>query len=688
MASNTQQSQTKTFHQPLTDSDEIRLLTLQPGTPYTDLRCTFTHVNLTAFHAPRYEALSYTWGTEAAVYPIHIEGNIYHIRSNLWIALNSLRSEAEERVIWIDALCINQSNILERNHQVKQMGRIYETAENVVVWLGPADHDSKDAFGFLSHGEEMPEGDRKSKAFSAVEGLLKREYWTRLWIIQEILLPTHIIIQCGKYSCDWKKLESFLNKLEQRTTKKYTTPAFEGFEAARITRNGEMAQNISPPTETTTAARFASARRKGWGRAQHKRPLFSLVVSYIDANCVEPLDKIFGLHALAAPCCCKASPVNYAETFPQVASKMIAHYILSHKEFSELHRAAENTHPPSLLRDLHIFRTHLAMTWSHYVPESRLLNRLDKGIGILKMECYSRGTVCYLSPPLDGCQTPDRESISTITSPGLAQYLYILLLKEQSLDPFATHELGLLFTIPALSEDTPPYQGEPAWEDFPLPIPRKLFLSRLVDLCKNLRLYKNSALYRDLIDPELLESDPTDKILEVNKDSSWVKTFKAWFNYFWSEASLAPSRSLQLTDTQQQHLWESILQIWFVFREAKIDPRKLQNLCPQAKGKTDVLRCRIGFADNGLMFYAPVEAQIGDRVCEAQSSNILLLARDDGENTHRFVGRCVNFIRSYPSVPARLFYGKFKRPPVMERIYLSARFEEIIRLTCVSEAGS
>jgi hypothetical protein len=93
-------------------------------------------------------ALSYCWGeehdtTKARVMPT-LAGKIttLFIRLNLANALKHLRQATGSRVLWIDAICIDQLNISERNHEVQRMGNIYKLAQRVVVWLGPANEES------------------------------------------------------------------------------------------------------------------------------------------------------------------------------------------------------------------------------------------------------------------------------------------------------------------------------------------------------------------------------------------------------------------------------------------------------------------------------------------------------------------------------------------------------------------
>ncbi|KAH7413342.1 heterokaryon incompatibility protein-domain-containing protein [Cadophora sp. MPI-SDFR-AT-0126] len=83
-----------------------------------------------------YDALSYTWGSTKKVAQITVNGSIMHVTSNLHTALLHLRYEKVDRILWIDAICIDQNNMAERRHQVQHMSRIYKEAERVVIWLG------------------------------------------------------------------------------------------------------------------------------------------------------------------------------------------------------------------------------------------------------------------------------------------------------------------------------------------------------------------------------------------------------------------------------------------------------------------------------------------------------------------------------------------------------------------------
>lgn len=146
-------------YQPLdTSKREIRLLFIQPGPWSSDsdwteddmpgnesrldedqmdndtVRCTLRTVSLD--DNPEYEALSYVWGASRKRTGIVVDGVWAMVTVNLQRALRRLRLVHEQRIMWVDALCINQEDIAERGHQVGMMAALYSSCSRCVIWLG------------------------------------------------------------------------------------------------------------------------------------------------------------------------------------------------------------------------------------------------------------------------------------------------------------------------------------------------------------------------------------------------------------------------------------------------------------------------------------------------------------------------------------------------------------------------
>jgi hypothetical protein len=123
-------------HKPLEYVGSMRFLELYPGIKGSPLRCSITEARKS--DEPLYEALSYAWGEPVFSHTIEEvpSGTHLSITANLHDALQGIQYQHASRVLWVDAICINQRDLEEKGHQVAQMGRIYEDAERVIVWLG------------------------------------------------------------------------------------------------------------------------------------------------------------------------------------------------------------------------------------------------------------------------------------------------------------------------------------------------------------------------------------------------------------------------------------------------------------------------------------------------------------------------------------------------------------------------
>ncbi|KAI4233687.1 MAG: hypothetical protein LQ349_004256 [Xanthoria aureola] len=244
---------------------EIRLMTLLPGKAGEEIHVTLRNVTLDPASPPSYEALSYAWGsaqdtlrirvaTEAiAKQAVHrsldwskstlgssdrdgFPRDSFHgvpyssldVTSNLAVALQHLRYEREPRVLWIDAICINQQDVHERSAQVERMGDIYRSARQTTIWLGPEEDDSCLAIEALDHlaskvtvdwstytvlaiGENRDDVDQDqdlpvdTEQLSSIERLLGRPWFERLWVWQEVRLARSAIVVCGLTFLQWDR---------------------------------------------------------------------------------------------------------------------------------------------------------------------------------------------------------------------------------------------------------------------------------------------------------------------------------------------------------------------------------------------------------------------------------------------------------------------------------------------------
>jgi hypothetical protein len=123
-------------HSALSSTRSIRILLLQPSNCGPDLQCTLEEVTLD--DDPQYEALSYVWGAHDPDGNTNIlcHGQRLTVTPNCCAALHRLRMKDTVRRLWIDAICIDQTSVKEKNHQVPLMGDVYQKSSDVILWLG------------------------------------------------------------------------------------------------------------------------------------------------------------------------------------------------------------------------------------------------------------------------------------------------------------------------------------------------------------------------------------------------------------------------------------------------------------------------------------------------------------------------------------------------------------------------
>ena len=134
----------------------IRLLHLKPASTNTEeLRASLVHADISQEPPPEYEALSYVWGDPVLPQVLHLDGGRTHaITTNLFNCLVSLRKVDMTRVLWVDAVCINQENLQEKEQQIALMGKIYKNATRAVIWLGQPPSTPESPTSFLSSLED------------------------------------------------------------------------------------------------------------------------------------------------------------------------------------------------------------------------------------------------------------------------------------------------------------------------------------------------------------------------------------------------------------------------------------------------------------------------------------------------------------------------------------------------------
>ncbi|KAK8859748.1 heterokaryon incompatibility protein-domain-containing protein [Apiospora arundinis] len=215
-------------HRRLSSAGSIRVVDVLPGTKENLLiQCKLREVRLDSSVA-QYEALSYAWGDSNKTCTILCDEQRLSVTENCWLALHSLRHEDRVRTLWADAVCIDQScdqegSIQERNHQIKLMGMVYNTASCVLVWLGPEEESTPKVFEFCELAQRLPENHQQGDTDPTTELMLNRlktminddnvmfSFWRmiispwffRMWTVQEIAFASEAFLIIGPRSLGW-----------------------------------------------------------------------------------------------------------------------------------------------------------------------------------------------------------------------------------------------------------------------------------------------------------------------------------------------------------------------------------------------------------------------------------------------------------------------------------------------------
>ncbi|KAL8992894.1 MAG: hypothetical protein Q9169_006759, partial [Polycauliona sp. 2 TL-2023] len=233
-------------HEALQKNDSIRLLWLEPAlSSDMVLQCQLIETELSA--APDYEALSYVWGADAYPQTLRLPSGYLKITDSLASALQALRSGDGCRLLWVDAVCINQHDGVEKAQQVARMASIYGNASKVVAWLGEDPRVSLNVSSIIKLAEkaediglQSPEGENRETilkwaygdsekgrwtmgVMSAVDdagfpSLYQSSWFTRMWIVQEALLARNLTLHFGTAYLDWDIFENVMMLMQAINT--------------------------------------------------------------------------------------------------------------------------------------------------------------------------------------------------------------------------------------------------------------------------------------------------------------------------------------------------------------------------------------------------------------------------------------------------------------------------------------
>lgn len=304
--------------------NRIRVLRIQPNTNlYANLSCTLEVVSMDS----KYIALSYTWGSVYDRADINIGGQVFSATRDLEIALRHLRANSAERVIWIDAICINQGDKSEVSWHMDCMRDVYTKAEGTMIWIGEGNSRSDFTIEHFNNTELdgpkalLADYKKFEKAWRGLEELVDRPWWSRLWIVQEAIVSKLPLLVCGRRF--WK-FNDFTRLIGFAFANKLDNLIF-----SPVVRN-------SPFTRTVVLLEMF---RKSWAEKSGDLGLhleYYIMVFGLKHNCLNPSDKVRALLGLANDRDRRdVERAGYSsDESPSVIYRKIAAYIVTHRYYN------------------------------------------------------------------------------------------------------------------------------------------------------------------------------------------------------------------------------------------------------------------------------------------------------------------------------------------------------------------
>lgn len=331
---------------------EIRLVTLLPGKSHDAIRCTLSTASLDS--APEFTALSYAWGDPSKTKQIIVDSEPFDVTVNLELGLRTIRKRWGRRVLWIDAICINQKDDQEKNVQVPEMGRLYSTAPSVLAWLGPSSTNIKlfvswmrthatksydtasavwltlDARSALSKSAKLERDWAVIRAYEGYYEFLALSYWGRVWTFQEYLLPrTPPICVCGNIQPF--QLTTVLGELGTDGLAELRNQAVKDLMAEYSSKMD--VGGLDMLNEALGSPRMQilfAVSRSAWAlpdlRDRQVQELSMFLFFTSDRQCFDERDKIFALYGLL-PAAQEIYPPDYTKPITEVMLQAAAYIV-------------------------------------------------------------------------------------------------------------------------------------------------------------------------------------------------------------------------------------------------------------------------------------------------------------------------------------------------------------------------
>lgn len=327
---------------------QTRLVTILPRDCNGRIECQLRIISLDC--DPLYEALSYVWGESKKGRSILLDGREFSVTDNLFAALGRIRKREEKRTLWIDQICINQRNLAEREQQVRLMGKIFSRTYRALLWLGDIphispecglqylssqppftwkDYDTESSSGWLgalssaeaakgrppltvyphsafpllqelsnnAHirhlsilGTSKSNDELYQQLIYPLSALLQQQWWTRIWTLQECILPPHGLLIVGPFSIPWGTvLKAAVNlDVHSRGCCKRTLSSLSDAQQVELRKFTSTMKKIERLRHERLANEYGTGPDK----------FFQYMRDFSGRNASNPRDKVFGLLGL------------------------------------------------------------------------------------------------------------------------------------------------------------------------------------------------------------------------------------------------------------------------------------------------------------------------------------------------------------------------------------------------------
>ncbi|KAJ9157254.1 HET-domain-containing protein [Pleurostoma richardsiae] len=389
------------------DGTQIRLVAILPGRGSEVVECIVDNYPFIEDEIDdlEYEALSYVWGDPTTTTAISLNGQPFQATTNLEAALRALRFQDDERLIWTDAICINQTSVEERNQEVRRMGDIYRHAERVIIWLGrelePGDipvqgpHIASLTVSLLNLLANTDPEDPDAGAIVLVQTgnvmhslqlllrFFSRPWFLRVWILQEIALAKTATVIYGGRWIRWERLSLAVDAL-------------------RRLQNGQNT-HIWRLTGASRADKVLKCRMRAHDASQRGLPepskhneLCALLWQTRFCECTEPRDRLYGILGMVKGDLSNENllEIDYSKSVADVF-RDLSIFMLQHGMLSNVLCSVAN--PVDGMPSW-------ATTWSTPLdgdprPNGLAASRLSDGINVYLQIHQLRGTVAPPNPP-------------------------------------------------------------------------------------------------------------------------------------------------------------------------------------------------------------------------------------------------------------------------------------------------